>query len=194
MQKEVKYYHLLAIRNGDKGSLRWLYDQYHKLIYHYCLKLVRQKALAEEATADVFITIWQKRHMINPEAPFDPLLYKIAKDLSYNYLKRIAANDRLKQAFLNSTPSAYSKNGEIILIETEAVGSIYAIVEKLPPKRKEIFKLRYFDGMNNQAIAEQLNISTNTVREHLARARKFLKENYDLNESGLALLLLLLNS
>ena len=80
------------------------------------------------------------------------------------------------------------------MIETEAVGSIYAIVEKLPPKRKEIFKLRYFDGMNNQAIAEQLNISTNTVREHLARARKFLKENYDLNESGLALLLLLLNS
>ncbi len=167
-----------------------IYNQYHKQIYYYCLKLIRQDTVAEEATADVFIKLWEKRHIIDPDSPFSPLLYKIAKDIAYNYLKKIAANDRLKQVFLNNFPVGHYKDGEAILIETEAMEAIQTVVEKLPPKRREIYKLRYFEGMNNQAIAQQLNLSVNTVREQLARARRFLREHHSLSENSLLLFLL----
>lgn len=190
LHKELKYRHLQALKNGDKKSFRWVYDQYHQLIYYYCLKLLRQNTLAEEATADVFVTLWQKRQIVKPEGAFTPLLYKIAKDIAYNYLKKTAADNRLKLAFLRSVPSRHSQDGEAILIGTEAVEAIHSIVESLPAKRKEIFKLRYYEGMNNQAIARHLDISVNTVREQLARARRFLKEHHDLQENSLLLLLL----
>ncbi len=180
----MKYNHLRALKNGDRESFRWVYEQYHKLIYHYCLKLIRQKSWAEEATADVFITIWQKREIVDPDAPFDPLLYKIAKDIAYNYLKKIGANERMKQIFLDSFPLAHTKSGETILIESEAIEAIHTIVDALPNKRKEVFKLHYYKGMNNRAIAQELGISVNTVREHLARARRSLKEHHSLNEKN----------
>lgn len=178
LQKEIKYQHLQALKGGNRESFRLVYDQYHKQIYYYCLKLIRQNTLAEEATADVFITLWKKRHIIDPKAPFIPLLYKIAKDIAYNYLKKIAAHDRLKQNFLNNFFVGHHRDGEAILIESEAMEAIQTIVEKLPTKRKEIFKLRYFEGMNNQTIAQQLNLSVNTVREQLSRARQFLREHH----------------
>lgn len=132
--------------------------------------------------------------MIDPKAPFDPLLYKIAKDIAYNYLKKIGKNDRLKEAFLNTFPAAHNKDGEAILIESEAVAAIHAIVDTLPPKRKEIFMLRYYTGLNNKAIAQELDISVNTVREQLARARQFLREHRDLTENSLLLLFFLLHT
>ena len=192
LHKKVKYQHLQSLKSGNRESFRLVYDQYHKQIYFYCLKFIRQNTLAEEATADVFITLWKRRHVIDPDAPFTPLLYKIAKDIAYNYLKKIASDDRLKQVFLHNFCEAHHKDGEALLIETEAMEAIHTVVEKLPPKRKEIFKLRYFEGMNNQAIAQQLNLSVNTVREQLARARQFLKEHHHLKKELLLLLPLLL--
>lgn len=180
MYEEQRYHQLKRIKTGSRRDFRHMYERYHKLIYFYCLKIIRQNAWAEEATADVFVTLWTKRHIIDPRAPFTPLLYKIAKDIAYNYLKKIALNEHLKQAFVNSITSLHSYDGETILIEKESLDAIHVAVEKMPPRRKEIFKLRYFEGLNNKAIAQQLNISSNTVREHLARARQVLRESYDL--------------
>jgi len=61
--------------------------------------------MAEEATADVFITLWKKRSIIDPNLPIQSFLFKIAKDTAYNYLKKIASNARLKQAYLESYPT-----------------------------------------------------------------------------------------
>ena len=177
MQEEAKYQHLKALIQGNEQSFRWLYGHYHQKIYCYCLRIVRLKPLAEEATADVFVTIWKKRRQLDPLKPFEPLLYKIAKDMAYNYLKKIAVDNRLKENFLNQpADNRDHKSGEIILLEKEAFRAIQDIVENLPQKRKEIFKLRYYEGLNNQSIAQKLNISVNTVREQLARARQFLKK------------------
>ncbi|MCB0566289.1 MAG: RNA polymerase sigma-70 factor [Phaeodactylibacter sp.] len=178
MREEVKHQHLKALVQGNEQSFRWLYDYYHQKIYHYSLRIVRLKPLAEEATADVFVIIWKKRRQLDPLMPFEPLLYKIAKDMAYNYLKKIAVDNRLKENFLNqSNDLKNNKSGEIIFLEKEALLAIHEIVENLPQKRKEIFKLRYYEGLNNQFIAQKLNISVNTVREQLARARQFLKKH-----------------
>jgi len=50
------------------------------------------------------------------------------------------------------------------------------VIETLPPKRLEVFKLRYYEGLDNNSIAEQLGISINTVKVHLAKSRLYLKE------------------
>ncbi|MEN0050963.1 MAG: sigma factor-like helix-turn-helix DNA-binding protein, partial [Bacteroidota bacterium] len=54
----------------------------------------------------------------------------------------------------------------------------------LPPKRLEVFKLRYYEGLDNSGIAQQLGISINTVKVHLAKARLYLKQQIH-SEQGL---------
>ena len=54
-------------------------------------------------------------------------------------------------------------------------------METLPPQRKAIFKMRYFEGKDNSKIAEQMQISINTVKVQLVKARRHLKQQLALN-------------
>lgn len=132
--------------------------------------------MAEEATADVFITLWKKRIIIDPNLPIQAFLYKIAKDTAYNYLKKIANDARLRQEYLNNYPIIELKNGEVLFLEKEQLAQVEKVIETLPPKRLEVFKLRYYEGLDNPKIATRLGISINTVKVHLAKSRLYIKE------------------
>ena len=166
---------MVALKRGDANSFKWIYAQYHSTIYYYVLKFLQQEAMAEEATADVFIRLWKKRDIIDPFLPIQAFLYKIAKDTAYNYLKKIANDARLRQEYLNNYPIIELKNGEVLFLEKEQLAQLEKVIETLPPKRLEVFKLRYYEGLDNPKIAERLGISINTVKVHLAKARLYLK-------------------
>ncbi|MEL6844350.1 MAG: RNA polymerase sigma-70 factor, partial [Bacteroidota bacterium] len=151
------------------------YSQYHGRIYAFCYRFFRQTELSEEATADVFIKLWEKRETIDPSLNILPFLFKIAKDISLNYLKQVARNEKLKQAYVQRYLQEMTPNTEKQLIRHEEIQHYLQIVEHLPPKRKEIFKMRYIQEMDYQSIADRLNLSPNTVKVQLVKARKFLK-------------------
>ena len=176
VKKEITYHQLAALKNGDSDSFKMIYDQYHSLIYYYTLKFIQQETMAEEVTADVFITLWKRRTIIDPTLPIQAFLYKIAKDTAYNYLKKIASNVRLKQQYLENYPIVELKNGEVLFLEKEQLTLVNHVIETLPPKRLKVFKMRYYEGLDNNTIAERLGISINTVKVHLAKARLYLKE------------------
>ncbi|MDB4539489.1 sigma-70 family RNA polymerase sigma factor [Saprospiraceae bacterium] len=176
MKKEITYNQLEALKHGDSDILKVIYTQYHSVIYYYTLKFIQLETMAEEATADVFITLWKRRAVIDSNLPIQAFLYKIAKDMAYNYLKKIASANRLKQQYLENYPVLELKNGEALLLEKEKMTLISHVIETLPPKRLEIFKMRYYEGLDNNTIAKRLGISINTVKAHLAKARLNLKD------------------
>ena len=55
--------------------------------------------------------------------------------------------------------------------------TLYASIEKLPPKRRDVFKKVFFDERKHADIAKEMNISVRTVETHLYKALKFLREN-----------------
>ena len=175
MKTRSTYNHLTQLINGDAEIFRCIYTEYHSQIYYYCLKFVQDKGLAEEATADVFIILWKKRAQLDPNSSIQAFLYKVAKDTAYNYLKKIATNARLQQQYLEDYPSIELKNGEVLIIEKEELMLLNEIIETLPPKRLKVFKLRYLEGLDNGKIADQLGISINTVKVHLAKSRLYLR-------------------
>ena len=82
----------------------------------------------------------------------------------------------MKQQYLENYPCIELKNGEVIFLEKEKLTLLNDVIETLPPKRLEVFKMRYYDGLDNNSIAKQLGISANTVKVHLVKARLYLKE------------------
>ena len=173
--------HLSALKNGDQGSLEWIYAKYFQVVFLYCKKLIGIEVLAEEATSEVFLTLWEKRSIITTDQSVQPFLYHIAKVKAYDYLKKIANDQRLQNQFLLSHSVGNSKSGEHLLIEKEQLEAISKLVETLPPQRKAIFKMRYFEGKDNSKIAEQMQISINTVKVQLVKARRHLKQQLALN-------------
>lgn len=74
------------------------------------------------------------------------------------------------------------------MIEEEELAYLRQIVDAMPPKRSQIFKMRYFEGNDNQTIAQQLGISVHTVKVQLARARTQLKNQLSMKEELLLII------
>lgn len=181
LQLNEPYYLTLLIR-GDQEGLNWVFDHYKSPILMFTTKFLKHPDLAEEATADVFIKIWEKRAIIDPSRSIKPLLYKIAKDITFNYLKKMASDERLKEKFWEFYQWTDTAHGEELYLRKEYANQISHIVNGLPPQRRTIFKLKYFEGKNNQDIATQLNLSIHTVKSQLSKARFFVREKLQLNK------------
>jgi RNA polymerase sigma-70 factor (ECF subfamily) len=128
---------------------------------------------AEEITSDVFVRIWQKKAIIDTSVCLQPLLMKITKDLTWNYLKKLARKKEQHifiENYLNTVPEVVED--EVVLSEFEAM--IHQALKKLTPQQRKIFSLRYFTGKDLNQISEELQISKNTVKVHLAKSKRMI--------------------
>ena len=178
MPKDERTY-MLALIRGDKEGLNRVFKKHRAPIFHYCLKLLKDRSLAQEATADVFIKIWEKRQIIDPNRSIQPLLYKIARDTAYSYLRKIASEEKLKKNFLENYAPKVQQDGEWLYIRKEHTAQVARIIEDLPMERQRIFRMRYFDGKDNPNIARELNLSIHTVKSQLVKARAFVRSELE---------------
>lgn len=162
------------LRLGKLESFEWLYCRYFEKVYYFCLSFTKSPADAEELTSDVFVKIWQKRAGIDPTVSLKPLLFKITRDLSWNFLKQKARKNGLREAFIQyaSRPAFYDTEVEIMVNEYYEI--LDEAIKNLTPQQEKIFSLRFLQGRDLGQIARELKISKNTVKVHLAKSKRFV--------------------
>ena len=89
MATKIESSFIKRLNKGDTKAFDRLFMDKHQQVYAYCYKLIKVEESAEEIMMDVFLTIWNKKGKLTPDGSFDALLYKITKDLSFNYLKKM---------------------------------------------------------------------------------------------------------
>ena len=183
--------HLQRLQNGDITSFEWIYRTYHPRVYGFCLKLVAEPQLAEEITVDVFVKIWEKRAKINVDLPIKHLLFKITRDYIWNQLKKQSKRTDQEEQYLSSRTHFTPPKVESDMILQDYLDYAEHAINKLPEKRRLVFLLHYKTGLNNQEIAQKLNISETTVRVHLSKAIKFLRDSFQSNQEIVFAVLLL---
>ena len=175
--KHKEAFHLLKVKNGDMNSFRWIYDEYHDKVYHYCFKYIRQKEVVDEITADVFVKFWERRDRLEKRFSANGLLYKIARDYCIDHLRKTARSRELRDLYLSHYKESLSNAIEEEIHFKESLEVIGKVINTMPPKRKQVFQMRYQNHMTNDQIAKELDISPNTVKAHLAKASNFVR-NY----------------
>ncbi|PHN07062.1 RNA polymerase sigma factor [Flavilitoribacter nigricans] len=177
-------FHLQQFAKGDKKSFVYLHERYQSKVYYYCLKFVGNREVAEEITSDVFVKLWQKREELRDDITVSGLLFKITRDYALSYLRQVARNADLKKAFIESYFNALNNPVEEQIYLKEGMAIAKRAIDTLPPKCRQVFRLRYLDGLSLSQIAEELHISTNTVQNHLQKGtrivRGYLQEHSDL--------------
>ena len=188
-QGESEILLIRAFKEGNADAFRKLFDKYHKKLYAYLFRMLNSKEDAEEIVQETFIKIWEKREEFIEGYSFDGFLFKIAKN-SFISLTRKKVNREVFDRHYDIVSEIDQNNYENYIIFNETKEIINSIVNSLPEKRKEIFRLRREENLSRQEIADKLGISIATVDGQLMKANNYLKT--ELKKYSILILILFL--
>lgn len=153
-------------------------QQAPKLIF-YARKFVDNFA-AEDIVHDVFLKIWQETAGVDFFEENKSYLFRMVRNACLDFLKHKKVEENfLNKAFdeLKMEELRWSDTYETFLEQEEKIHAIYAVIERLPPKCKEIFVKAYLEEQKHADIASQLNISVRTVDTQVYKALKIIRDH-----------------
>ncbi|HEU5165755.1 MAG TPA: sigma-70 family RNA polymerase sigma factor, partial [Chitinophagaceae bacterium] len=156
------------LRNDDIDAFNSLYWEYHAAVYANALKLIKDPVIAEDIVQEVFVTVWSKRHTIDPEQDFAGWLFVISHHKTVDQLKR-----KLKQALIQKNLCILSDDHSIIVntdLKEEQLCAIEEAMDRLSPQKRKVFELCKVQGRTYKKAAEEMHISKYTVKEYLSEA------------------------
>jgi RNA polymerase sigma-70 factor (family 1) len=179
---------LLKLRNGDASAFAEIYNQYRRKILVYASNLCKSEDLAEEIVQEVFIKIWQKRAQINTALHFGAYIKKITLNHVLNHLKKVAREKVLQQKLFGYIETLRNSTEEN-LFEKELLKTYDEAIQHLPPQKKMIYHMSRIEDLSHDEIAEKLNISKNTVKNHMVEATRFIRNYISKNDSVICFLI-----
>ena len=171
---------------GDEDAFCELYAAYKNRLIYFAMRFLKSREYAEDIFQDAFTTIWESRRFINPNTSFSSYLYTIMRNRILNHLRELASEDRLKEQILSQAID-YSNDLQRLISHA---------LEQLTSRQREIFEMSREKQMSHKEIAEALEISVNTVQEHISSSLRSLRtylEKHSVTGTDLILLLICLN-
>lgn len=163
---------LVKLKKGNQEAFNELYNTFRVPAIRFCNSIVKDAEEAESIVQDVFIKIWNRHDTINPDLNFTSYLFTIIKNRVFDYLKEVKRSEAMKQAYWQKIEEYKSQDSEL---KEERFAKIKHAVENLSSRRKEIIRLNYDEGKSYEEIARQLNISKNTVKNQLVKAKQMIR-------------------
>ncbi|MDN5216734.1 sigma-70 family RNA polymerase sigma factor [Fulvivirgaceae bacterium BMA12] len=164
------------LKTGCKSSFQKLFDIYHKKIYNISRKMGLSQENAEDVVQELFLFIWSKREILNPDHSFNAFLQIISKRLVFKQIKS-EVNKVSFNAYLQQYGMAIDNQTDDYIVFSDLEAYSQKGLDNLSEKRKQIFMLSKQHGLSNDEIAEKLNISKRTVENQLYRATKAVNEH-----------------
>lgn len=167
------------LRLGDHQAFKLIFDQYYTLMCAIAYEYVEDYYASQNIAEDVMLSIWEKRAQLNISVSLKSYLLSAVRNRSIDYLR---SNSREIEAvsFESETGSSYcfvpdeELFGQIVLLELE--NRIQRIIDMMPEECKKVFLLSRYEEKSYQEIADELNISINTVKYHIKKALSLLRE------------------
>lgn len=169
-----------AISKGDEVAFKALFEKYKIKTLAIAFKWTKSVYAAEEITQEVFISIWISRAKLPMVIRRDAYLNTVI----YNKIKRHLKKEANKTAILNLPEWKSKEVGnevEELIFANDNQRFINNFIAQLSPQKRLIYRLSREEGKNYHEIAEMLKLSPNTVKSHLVKALKFLRNRLQNN-------------
>ena len=166
---------------GDEAAFTTLVKKYEKQIHAFVRRRVKDYHIAEEITQDTFLKAYEKLGTLRDPNRFSGWLYMIATRCSLTWLgeKRIPMQslEAMSEAEVEALFYAQYMAEQTEKLTTEQQREVVTyLLQKLPARERTAVVLHYLSEMTCEEIGEFLEVSPNTVKSQLHRARKRLKK------------------
>ncbi len=181
-------YCLIKIKEGDEFYFNVIFEKYRNQLFTYLYKVSKSKEIAEEIVLDVFLKLWHGREAITEIQKLESFLYTIAHNKAIDFFRAAKRSPVLQEAVWDAiTNVASAESADTRLQHHNLELLIKEAISQLSPQRRKVFELRQEHGLSYAEIADTLDLSPNTVRNHLAASVEFIREYLRKNNALLIL-------
>lgn len=160
----------------DKETHENLFKTWYEPLCKYAYSILKDQFEAEDAVQKVFLKLWDDRHITSITTSVKSYLYMAVHNISLNRIKQLKIQQKHNQQLAMEGQVEHNEVYEGI-VEKELNYKINLAIAQLPPRCREVFELSRFQMMSYKEIAQQMEVSPNTVENQIAKALKLLREN-----------------
>ncbi|BAV07825.1 RNA polymerase sigma-70 factor, ECF subfamily [Filimonas lacunae] len=166
-------YTTLHIKQGSSKAFESIYNQYKDKLYFWLLGKMKSEYWAQELVQQTFVKCWISRENLSEDIEIDIQLFRIARSLMIDQLRKLANERKL------------AVNAPVITTEEAALQQYQAketrqeidkVINTLPEVGQQVFRLSRDYGLTYNEIAKELSISPKTVEYHISRTLSQLRK------------------
>jgi RNA polymerase sigma-70 factor (ECF subfamily) len=159
----------LQISEGDEQAFAMLVKAYSGLLFTYLVKLTKDQDIASDVVQEIFTQLWLTRESLRNVKSFRSWLFVISRHHAVRMLKNIDKEYKKREEWHQITQTAADgpeAQDEASLKEAYDI-LVKNAVDRLPPQQKKVWVLAQLEGKKYAEIAEEMQISRETVKKYL---------------------------
>lgn len=170
---------LAAVANDrDSQAFRSLFDRYYPRVFVFVQRRLRDEELAREITSDVFLEVWASAASFRGESKISSWIFGIAR---FKGLEAHRARGRFKRSrviatddeVISQVPDAHAPATH--LDARDDLRRVASVMQKIPRDQREALEWTVVEGWSIDEVARRQNVSRDTVKTRVSRARRTLR-------------------
>ncbi len=177
---------MAAIAHHDEQAFGALYDRYADLVYSTSLRVLHDPQLAEDATQDIFVRLWERPGaFVSARGRFMSWLMSVTRNRAVDEIRARGRRQRREASGLESTDEPV---GHVDRFENDPLRaaqaqedqqSVRGALEGLPREQRVALELAYFRGLTQQEIAAKLHEPLGTVKTRIRLGMQKLRSSLE---------------
>lgn len=160
---------------GDRKAQQGLYDLFAPMVYAICLRYMGNSDDAKDMLQDTMVKFYQKAGEFRFQGSLEGWVKRIGVNACLDQLKKNKAK------FTTDIENAFGLSGDVNAAQPLETKDLMRLLSTLPDGYRTVFNLYAIEGFSHGEIAALLNISENTSKSQLFKARKWLQAKLDRN-------------
>ena len=164
---------------GDESGLAELYDRHARLVFSLALRILQNRADAEDVVQEVFAQVWtQARRYEGERGSVAAWMLMMARSRAIDRLRaRRARPEAGGQTGDTQNMADLSPTQDVLLLSNEEVGKLRQALDALPAAQRTALELAYYEGLTHAEIAERLSEPLGTIKTRIRQAVIKLRES-----------------
>ena len=160
------------LRDGDREIFQYIYNTYSTHLLNFAFRFVADENVCKDLIQETFIALWENKNTTTIKS-LKRYLYTSIKNKCLLHLRHLGIRDKNKMGIIESY---LFDQTDTDVFNDDVKKEILHAVNILPKEMKRIFRAKYIHELTVNEIAEDFDLSPNTVATQLKRARKKIRE------------------